>query len=256
MNRRRLPTWVTEWVAGTALKQRRLPAVLAILTGAALAAILGAQYYPNVGKPSSDEAGRQIAQIFQDGEAADERLAGDLLIERFYALEEGTGRRVVLDLCRGEIESVIVSLKGDWTDYVYSLLLERDGLQQEREQLRALIREAADVETDQPGTYLGVWIQGGLTDLIGVNYDGTLPEEAVDFRGQNGEGVFAFLSSLKPGSITHTRLINIEGTNYVLTTADLSPALRDILGMQKATMVGQLLFVDRTSGEETSSRAN
>jgi hypothetical protein len=250
LNGRRLPTWVTELFEGTALKQRRLPLVLAMLTGAALAAILGAQYYPNVGKPSSDEAERQIAEIFQAGEAADERLTGDLLIERFYALEEGTGRRVVLDLCRGEIESVIVSLKGDWTDYVYSILLERDGLQQEREQLRALIRESADVETDQPGTYLGVWIQGGLTDLIGLNYDGTLPEEAVNFRGENGEGVFAFLSSLKPGSITYTRLINIEGTNFILTTADLSPPLKSMLGMQKAAILGQLLFVDRTSGEE------
>ena len=223
-----------------------------IVLGSLAAGYVGARYHPDVARPSGEDAERAIAESLQVTQPADDLLSGDYVIERYYALEEGNGRRVVLDFCKGRIQGVIVSLKGDWTDYSYDLILDRVGLEADQQRLTAFVRDAAPINADKDATYLGLIVQDGTKEVFGLNYDGSIPDEHVPFRWGDGEGVFAFLAQQDPDSITGRQLIDVDGNNYMLTTADLSPQLRGQLGMKKAVVMVQLLLVDRTSRESNA----
>jgi hypothetical protein len=236
-----------------AWRRRRITAGLALIAGVVASGYVGFLHHPDVGRPTSTEAQRAIAESLQVTQAADDRLSGDFVIERYYALDRDNGRRAVLDICKGRISNVVVSLRGDWTDYTYDLIVDRTGLETRPRRLTAFIREVAPVEADESAAYLGLVVPSGTIEVLSLNYDGTLPEAQTPFRWDDYEGVFAFLSVQEEKGVPFTHLLRVDGNNYLLTNTDLSPQLRDLLGMKQGTVLAQLLLVDRTSRASTAA---
>ena len=247
--------WMRTQIAGgfarhlvfAAWRERRTAAALLVVAGVVASGYLGLLHHPDVDRPTSTEAQRAIAESLQVTQPADDQLSGDFVIERYYALDRANGRRAVLDICKGRISNVVVSLRGDWTDYTYDLIVDRSGLETRPRRLTAFIREVAPVEADESAAYLGLVVASGTVEVLSLNYDGTLPEAPTSFRWEDREGVFAFLSVQEEKGVPFTHLLRVDGNNYLLTNTDLSPQLRDLLGMKQGTILAQLLLVDRTS---------
>src|SRR5207249_6637321 len=117
-----------------------LAAVALILIAASAAGYAGARWHPNPRPPTGTGLEGKVISVFADPTVkdADDRLAGDLLIERFYILDETTGQQYVADFLKGTITAV----QNDGTEAAphYSFLLDVPGLRGRDNPLKAYVR--------------------------------------------------------------------------------------------------------------------
>jgi hypothetical protein len=167
-------------------------------------------------------------------------LIGDYAVERFYAINPGDGRIYIADLCKGRVKRLMESDRPDGT-LIYTLMLDRGGLQPD--QVQNAIR--AELPADQDGIYLGAKVQAGRTDAFLLNYSGVLPWERATFRTWRGDDMATYLRSIPQGTqVTSANLVNVKGTNYVLSSTVAYPYFASLFGMNKAILLSHLVFVD------------
>ena len=119
---------------------------------------------------------RRIAQIYgRPDEGSDDKVVGDILIERFYAVDPESGQRYVADVAKGRVKE-IQSWTNEFGTTFYTLVLERQSLQNQRQPLRSFVRELAPPQLENSAAYLGLVVQpGAADDAMAVNFDGTVP---------------------------------------------------------------------------------
>jgi hypothetical protein len=224
---------------------------LIFLTIAALFAAIGyvaATEYPDGAPPSGTELESRIAHVFgvpRDG--IDNRIIGDLLVERFYVLDAETGSRYVCDLMKGRISSVqTATIEGGALQY--TLVLNLQNLNRDNALYAAFVEDVARPREPGVGEYLGLRTPNGLTDAFLINYTGILPERRLPFSSEDGENLQEFLLSRRYAQVTQSpELIGVEGYNYLLSNTDLFPFFRTEFGIGKAIFVSELLVVDTTA---------
>ena len=238
------------------LPRRARLAVLVIVPLVVAAALyVGAAMPPDTTGPSSAEAASEIAGRFHIPADADETLIGDFLVERFYIYDTETGQRKVADIVKGRIQNVIVSMTGDWSGYDYRFALNRQGLEAERDRLKAFVATLAPPDPNLNAEYLGLWVQGGATGVFLFNYTGRLPEEHSSFSSPSGEGdIYEFLRLQDYAETSkRIRVLDVNGTSFLLRTAADAPYYRENFRTQKAILLAELLVLDGTSPAQTGT---
>jgi hypothetical protein len=219
----------------------RLAAGVVAVAMTSAVAYFGATLYPDYSIPRGPKAEQRIAKVFGMPSDADAHLVGDIVIERFYAVEPVSGRRYVADMCKGRVSQVIEVEKEDGT-VTYSVLLDRRDLQVDK--LSSLIDDAAPPASDV--TYLGVKLQGGNSDVFQVNYGGRLARNRADFRGPHGEDTYTFLSKFKSTNIGPALLTN-KDNNFILNSTGNFPYFAGLFQLKDAVLLSHLVFLDATS---------
>jgi hypothetical protein len=202
--------------------------------------------HPDYAIPRGAAAEERIVELFgAPEEDADPELIGDLLIERFYAVEPATGRRIVADMCKGRVKYVVeTELENGLVKY--SVLLDRRGLNPTG--VRALVEKYSPPDPDV--TYMGVRVQGGNDEVFPVNYSGRLPRTPEEFRSPNGQDVYTFLSSFKSTDVGRTpRLLPVKDNVYLLSSTELYPYFTSLFRVQEAVFITELQFLDATANE-------
>jgi hypothetical protein len=232
---------------------RWVKAALALLVVAAFFAVgyLASRYYPHERTPTGSELERRIASAFSIPRAtADDRLVGDLLVERFYAVDIETGERYVADMLKGRIQD-LQPLPRDDGSTAYSLVLDLRNLQRDRALYAAFV-DAVARPSQLSAEYLGLRAFAGDNDAFAFNYDGNLPEARRPFQGPNGEDAYRFLLSQSAARVTASpSLIRIEGYSYLLSSTDLFSYFRAQFGV-RALLLSELLIVDATGRPQAS----
>ena len=226
--------------------------LLAIVLAAALSGVGYAAFYnyPDTSLPRGTVAEERIAAVFGIPDDTDGVITGDLLVERFYVLDSTTGDQYVADILKGRVQGVQESTNENG-QVMYSLLLDLNNLQRDSALLGAFIEEVAAPEADG-GYYLGLRVLPGLKDAFMLNYDGLLPNESAEFRGPRGEDIYTYLVGQRFSDVSlGARLVNSEGTNYLLSNTDLFPYFKFIFRLDKAVIISRLIVVDLTSHEQT-----
>jgi hypothetical protein len=226
---------------------KAVAALFSVLAGV-VAGQIGASNFPDVRPAEGATAEARIASVFALQEDADPVLRGDLLIERFYVVNVDTGETGVAKLCKGRVLDIHVSVRPDGNG-AYMVSVDRQGLAREQDRIASFV-EGVEVDSYQAARNLGLRIESGATEQVRLNFDTLLPRERSEFRGPKGESIFAFLENERRQPWLGARLINIEGTNYLLSSTDVFPAFRGIFGVERALFISELVFVDSTSVEE------
>jgi len=223
-------------------------AIAGLLSGVGYVAFYN---YPDTSLPRGTDAERAIANVFGVPEDTDGVVTGDLLIERFYVLDSTTGEQYVADILKGRVQGILESTNENGL-VTYALLLDLNNLQRDSALLGAFVEQVAPPEEEHGGYYLGLRVLPGLKDAFMLNYDGLLPTDRGEFRGPRGEDIYTYLVGQHFSDVTlGARLINAEGTNYLLSNTDLFPYFKFIFRLDKAVILSQLLVVDMTSREQT-----
>src|SRR4051794_17255047 len=68
--------------------------------------VWAATNYPDGQAPRGSEAESRVAAVFGQPTNADDTVVGDLLIERFYAVDSETGQRMIADVAKGRIRQL------------------------------------------------------------------------------------------------------------------------------------------------------
>ncbi len=229
--------------------RKKLALVLATALAVVGAAYAAATHYPVAGPPDGTELERRIVQVFGDPSVhdADDRVTGDLLIERFYILDLPTGDRYIADFLKGKIEAVqSVSAEGAGAGYLF--LLDLKDMRRDRALYSAYVNEVSHPEETASGYYLGLIVPLGVSDAFALNYSGYLPPRRAGFRGPEEEDLQSFLLKQEYPKVTSApRLIDVDGYNYLLSNSDAFPLFRNDFGLSRAIFVSELLVVDATS---------
>ncbi len=216
--------------------------LLSVVLGATLAAVVGAQRHPRSLPPAGDAAERRIAAVFSVPKGASDVLRGDYLVERFYALDRETGEVYVADMLKGRVTQALETTRQDYTGS-YTLLLERSSLKDRSEYVQNLLKVAAPIK-DADAKYLGVKLQDGPTEAFNLNYTGALPRRLSEFTGPRGEDIRTFLKQQPCQDCDRAaRVINIQGTNYLLSNTDIYGYLQQLFPLKRATFLSQLIIV-------------
>jgi hypothetical protein len=210
--------------------------------------------YPNTAPPRGTDAERQIATVFGVPAATlDDTVRGDLLVERFYAIDSETGEHYVADLLKGRVQRV-QETTGDNGLVTYTLLLDLANLQRDKALLAAYVEAVAPPDDPDKGFYLGLRLPVGVTDAFKLNYDGALPPEHQEFRGPNDEDLYAFLVKQSYPDVTISpRLVPVAGYNFLLSNTDLFPYFRTEFRINKGIFLSELLIVDTTSRDQAAT---
>jgi hypothetical protein len=191
---------------------------------------------------------RRIAEIYgRPDEGSDDKVIGDILIERFYVVDPESGQRYVADVVKGRVKEI-----QNWTNEFgttfYTLVLERQSLQNQRQTLRAFVRELAPPPLDVSVAYLGLVIQpGAADDAMAVNFDGTVPVGREPFYVWNRRPMYDTLLTQPIGSIAAPQLMPSKGYNFLLSNSDLWPYFKTAFNVNKAVWVSEQILVDATS---------
>jgi hypothetical protein len=191
---------------------------------------------------------RRIAEIYgRPDEGSDDKVVGDILIERFYAVDPETGQRYVADVVKGRVKEI-----QNWTNEFgttfYTLVLERQSLQNQRQTVRAFVRELAPPPLESSVLYLGLVMQpGAADDAMAVNFDGTVPVGRAPFYVWNRRPMYDTLLSQPIGSIAAPQLMPSKGYNFLLSNSDLWPYFKTAFNVTKAVWVSEQILVDATS---------
>jgi hypothetical protein len=207
----------------------------------------GTLYYPDTSPPRGSDAERRIAEVFGAPAGADGSITGDLLVERFYAVDAETGELFVADWVKGKIQRVqeTVNENGILT---YALLLDVSNLQRETALLSAFVDQVAPPDPERGGNYLGLRVPNGLRDAFPLNYDGLLPAEKPRFHVGEQEDFYGFLVGQRFDDVTlGARLINVDGYNFLLSNTALWSHFRELFRINKAVFMSELIVVDMTS---------
>jgi hypothetical protein len=227
----------------------RVIVLVAILSAAAAAAFIGANAYPDSAPPNATGLERKVVSVFGDPtvKAADDKLIGDFLVERFYILDELTGDRYIADFLKGTIRGV-QNINGDESEPSYVFLLDLSGLKRDEPLLNAYVNLVSNPEEMGAGSYVGLTAATGTTDAFAMNYSGALPDHRSEFRGPDGEDLQTFLLTQKYESISDSpRLMSVEGYNYLLSNSDAFPLFKNQFGLGRAVFLSELLVLDATS---------
>ncbi|HLF77265.1 MAG TPA: hypothetical protein VJB57_07195 [Dehalococcoidia bacterium] len=223
---------------------------LLIVTAGVIAAVvyLAANFYPDQTPPATSEVEQQAAALFGlPSDTDDGKIVGDLLVERFYAIDVETGERYVADFLKGRIESV--QSLGPEGAGPYLALLNLRNLQRDR----ALYAAFVDMVARPPGNYLGLRAFPGANDAFRLNYEGFLPERRLPFQGPEGENAYDFLLAQKYDEVAKApRLIRHEGHNYVLNSTEMFPFFRTEFRTGRALFLSELVIVDTTATPQRS----
>ena len=216
--------------------------------GLILAAVgyAGTRYYPDTSPPRGTQAERRIAEIFGAPGSGDGVVTGDLLVERFYAIDADTGEHYVGDLLKGRVQGVQESTNENG-QVQYALLLNLGNLQRDSALLRAFVEQVAAPTGDDAGFYLGLRVPMGLNDAFPLNYDGLLPPAKPAFHVQQSDSLYGYLVEQRYADVTlGARLVGVEGYNYLLSNTELFSYFRDLFRLNKATFMSELILVDMT----------
>jgi len=224
-----------------------LAVLAALIAGAAIAA---ARFYPDGAPPRGSELEAKIAGVFGvPADSIDGRVVGDLLIERFYAIDADTGNRYVGDFLKGRIQSVQTT--NDNGLLKHTLVLSLQNLTRDRAIFSTFIEEVARPRERSLGEYLGVRVPQGTTDAFSLNYSGLLPEQRTAFSSSENESLQEFLASRRFAEVTASpELIGVDGYNYLLSNTEVFPYFSSIFGIRRAIFVSELLIVDATAQEQ------
>jgi hypothetical protein len=224
-----------------------IAAVVLVIGGVlAVAGLWAADNHPDGRNASRVE--RRIAEIYgRPDEGSDDKIIGDILLERFYAVDPETGQRYVADVVKGRVKEI-----QNWTNEFgttfYTLVLERQSLQNQRQALRSYVREIAPPELEPSASYLGIVMQPGASDdAMAVNFDGTLPVGRQPFYVWNRRPMYDTLLTQPIGSIASPQLMPSKGYNFLLSNSELWPYFKTAFNVQKAVWVSEQILVDATS---------
>jgi hypothetical protein len=219
-------------------------AALGLVLAAALA-LAAAVRHPDAEPPIGTELEQRIAGVFGVPDNADDRVIGDLLVERFYAIDVDSGERYVGDLLKGRIQSVQPSTYNGAIEY--TLLLDLQGLFTERAVYGAFMEEVARPVGPDVGDYLGLRVPGGVIDAFKLNYSGLLPTRRPAFRS-DGQDLQEFLASQRLSAETASPdLITVQGYNYLVSNTEAFPYFREQFATGRAVFVAELIIIDTTS---------
>jgi hypothetical protein len=211
---------------------------------------IAATNHPDTAAPRGSEAEREIAAVFGEPTGRDDAVNGDLLVERFYALDVETGDRYVADFLKGRVQDVLES-QNDQGTVQYTLLLDVGSLQSDRELLVAYVMEVAHPADGDESLYLGLRMPTGLREAARLNFDGLLPAGRSEFRGPEEDDVWSFLLKQNYGEVTFApRLIGVDGYNFLLSNTELFQFFRSEWRINRAVFVSELLLVDLTGDEQ------
>ncbi len=213
-----------------------------------LVGFLAAELHPESGAPKGTALELRIAQVFAAPSQTeqDSRLTGDLLVERFYVLDLGTGERYVADFLKGRIEG-LETVPRDGGSTMQMVLLDLRNLKRDRALYSAFVREVAPPDP-AAGFYVGLVPAGGRDDAFPLNYDGSLPGAHQVFVGLEGEdaGDFLLKQDFKDATAA-PRLVTVSGYNFLLSTSDVFALFRSEFGLEKTIFMSELLIVDTTA---------
>ena len=191
---------------------------------------------------------RRIAQIYgRPDEGSDDKVVGDILIERFYAVDPESGQRYIADVAKGRVKE-IQSWTNEFGTTFYTLVLERQSLQNQRQPLRSFVRELAPPQLENSAAYLGLVVQpGAADDAMAVNFDGTVPVDREPFFVWNHRPLYDTLLTQPISSIQAPQLMPSKGYNFLLSTSELWPYFKTAFNVNKAVWVSEQILVDATS---------
>jgi hypothetical protein len=227
----------------------RFISAISLFALVAMAGYWGANHFPDVRPIEGNEAERKVASLFVVNDNADSVLAGDLLIERFYVMDVASGEAATGVLLKGRVRGLTVSERQDGTG-IYTINVDRSGLGKEKDRLTAFIAASAPPPVENVKD-LGLFVQEGEAEVVRLNYDARLPQRRHEFRGPRGEGVYAFLDQERRGTWLGARLLNMKGTNYLLSSTDVYPLFRTQFGVGRAVFLSELVLVDATSKSQS-----
>jgi hypothetical protein len=240
------------------LHPRPLPAPLRVALVPILAALLAlvgwlaAIHYPRLAPPQGTELERRIAGVFGVPRGrVDDRVVGDYLVERFYAMDVETGERYIADVLKGRITGILSTPQGAGSA-AYTFLLDLRTLQRDRALYSAFVDTVARPDTSG-ASYLGLRVLPGDDDSFPVNYDGQLPYRYQPFTGPNGERIYAFLRTKTLKQVESAPGIQRAGAySYLLSSSDNFPFLRVEFGL-RAVVLSELLVVDATGRAQSDT---
>jgi hypothetical protein len=209
--------------------------------------------HPDTAPPRGSDAEREIAAVFGlPLESRDDIVSGDLLVERFYAVDMETGEHFVADILKGRVQRVLES-QNENGNVQYTLLLDLANLQRDRALLAAYVGEVAQPQVES-GFYLGLRLPVGLTEAFRLNFDGLLPPERFEFRGPHDQDIYTFLTQQNFAEVTQApRIIGVGGYNYLLSNTELYPYFRSEFRLPKAVFMSELVLVDMTGREQAAT---
>jgi hypothetical protein len=227
----------------------RACAVLAVLAVAAGVAYVGAVSYPDTAPPRGSELERRVAAVFgRPAGKTDDRIVGDLLVERFYAVDAPTGERYVGDLIKGRIQGIEALPRGSLPDS-YMLVLDLATVNRSRSLYSAYVNAVAPPD-DASVYYLGARVPAGLIDAFRLNYDGGLPEKRSPFRSEETADIYAYLVEQPFDAVTVSGgLLPVDGFNYLLSNTQRFEGFRIEFGLSRAVFLSELMIVDATGRE-------
>jgi hypothetical protein len=237
--------------AWPALKLSALATLHLLLVAVAVISIvvyLALEFYPDQTPPPPNEVERQAAALFGlPIQGSDSKIVGDLLVERFYALDAETGERYVADLLKGRIQGLQNLGTENFGPYI--ALLDLRNLQRDSALYAAFVGAVARPE----GNYLGLRAFSGASDAFRLNFEGYLPERRLPFRGPEGEGPYEYLLAQKYDEVKLSpRMVRNEGHNYILNSTEQYPYFRSEFRTGRALLLSELIIVDATA---TNQRA-
>ena len=192
---------------------------------------------------------RRIAEIYgRPDTGSDDKVVGDILIERFYAVDPETGQRYVGDVVKGRVKGI-----QNWTNEFgttfYTFVLERQSLQNQRPALRSFVQKLAPPSLEENAAYMGLVIQPGPEDAMAVNFDGTVPVGRAPFFVWNRKPMYETLLTQQIGALGAPQVMPSRGYNFLLSTTDLWPYFKTAFNVNKAIWVSEQILVDATSPE-------
>jgi hypothetical protein len=237
--------------AWPALRLSALATLLLLLVASGAISVvvyLALEFYPDQTPPPPTEVERRAAALFGlPVQSADGKVVGDLLIERFYALDAETGDRYIADFLKGRIQGLQNLGTENFGPYI--ALLDLRNLQRDSALYAAFVQAVARPE----GNYLGLRAFSGASDAFRLNFDGYLPDKRLPFVGPEGEGPYEYLLAQKYDEVKLSpRLLRNEGHNYVLNSTENYPYFRSEFRTGRSMLLSELIIVDMTA---TNQRA-
>ena len=223
-----------------------LPLLLVVAMLLAGVGYLAAGNYPRPAPPQPSDIDRLAATVFGvPAGASDTTLAGDLLVERFYAIDVETGERYVGDVLKGRIQDLQATRPDGGGPYTF--VLDLSNLQRDRVLYAAFVNEVARPQ----GNYLGLRVLPGVSDAFPINYNGFIPPHRSAFRGPNGEDAYEFLLQQSFAKVTaEPHAVGVEGTYFLLSSSDRFTFFRIEFKTGKALFLSELLIVDTTARQQ------
>jgi hypothetical protein len=221
---------------------------LALLVAALMVpvGVWAANNHPDGQAPRGLEAESRVALVFGQPSDGDDTIVGDLMIERFYAVDVETGQRMIADVAKGRIRQLQTWSRDSHGAAGYFAMLNRNGLAAEKSSLQTYIKEMAP--PDPNVTYLGLGVLPGERDGMQINYDGTLPLEHMPFKAPRNWPLFDWLTYVKFNDATGPFWWPNRGYNYLLNNTEAWPYFKTLFpSVNKAVFITETIIVDMTS---------